>query len=193
MTLTVSDALAKTTSLDFISIVDNNKRQVPVEKKMLSAVMVSIEPQHTLLNKTWYSLRADLRQLHDWAGRLCKDSTRVWRFETFDIEDMSSVEGIVIDSSKTDIEGHLYVTAVQIAENNPNYYVASVDATGKFIFPIVAEGHYVFQAFRDRNLNGIHDSGKPFPFVYSERLSPLSDTLKVRARWPLEGVTILLR
>jgi hypothetical protein len=190
LTLTFSDALAETTSLDFVTILDNNKQQVAVEKKRLSDVLVSIEPEQELLNKTWYTLRADLRKVHDWKDSTCKDSTKIWRFETLDIEDMSSVEGTVVDLNNTDTVGRLYVTAFQIGEKKPNYYIEAADATGKFVFPIVAEGHYVFQAFRDRNKNGMYDSGKPFPFIFSERLSPLSDTLKVRARWPLEGVNI---
>jgi hypothetical protein len=193
LTLTFSDALAKTTSLDFVTILDNNKQQVAVEKKRLSDVLISIEPEQELLNKTWYTLRAELRKVHDWRDSTCKDSTKVWRFETLDIEDMSSVEGTVVDLNTTDTVGRLYVTAFQIGQKNPNYYIEAADAMGKFVFPIVTEGHYVFQAFRDRNKNGMYDSGKPFPFIFSERLSPLSDTLKVRARWPLEGVKIQMK
>jgi hypothetical protein len=193
LTLTFSDALAKTTSLDFVTILDNNKQQVAVEKKRLSDVLISIKPEQELLNKTWYSLRAELRQVHDWRDSTCKDSTKVWRFETLDIEDMSSVEGTVDDLNTTDTVGRLYVTAFEIGKRDPNYYIEPTDATGKFVFPIVMEGHYVFQAFRDRNKNGMYDSGKPFPFIFSERLSPLSDTLKVRARWPLEGMKIQMK
>jgi hypothetical protein len=193
LTLAFSDALAKTTSLDFVTIIDNNKQQIAVEKKRLSDVMISIQPEQELLNKTWYSLRAELRKVHDWKDSTCKDSTKVWRFETLDIEDMSSVEGTVVDLNTTDTVGRLYVTAFEIGKRDPNYYIEAADATGKFIFPIVAEGHYVFQAFRDRNKNGMYDPGKPFPFIFSERLSPLSDTLKVRARWPLEGVKIQMK
>ena len=193
LTLTFFDALAKTTSLDFVTILDKNKQQVAVEKKRVSDVLISIKPEQELLNKTWYSLRAELRKVHDWKDSTCKDSTKVWRFETLDIEDMSSVEGTVVDLNTTDTIGRLYVTACEIGKRDPNYYVEPADATGKFVFPIVMEGHYVFQAFRDRNKNGMYDPGKPFPFIFSERLSPLSDTLKVRARWPLEGVKIQMK
>jgi len=147
MTLTFSDALAKTTSLDFVTLLDNNKQQVAVEKKRVSDVLISIKPEQELLNKTWYTLRAELRKVHDWRDSTCKDSTKAWRFETLDIEDMSSVEGIVADLNSTDTVGCLYVTAFEIGKKNPNYYIEPADATGKFIFPIVAEGHYVFQAF----------------------------------------------
>ena len=193
LTLTFSDALAKTTSLDFISLLDNNKQQVAVEKKQLNDVLISMKPDQELLSKTWYMFRAELRKVHDWKDSTCKDSTMIWRFETLDIEDMSSVEGTVVDLNTTDTAGRLYVTASQVYGKDPNYYIEPADATGKFVFPIVAEGHYVFQAFRDRNKNGMYDPGKPFPFIFSERLSPLSDTLKVRARWTLEGVKIQMK
>jgi hypothetical protein len=156
-------------------------------------VMISLRPEKELMSRTWYTLRAEMRGLRDWAGRACRDSTKSWRFETLDIEDLSSVEGIVIDENKTDTTGRLYVSAIQIGENTPKHYIAAADATGKFVFPLIAEGRYVFQSFRDRNINGIYDSGKPFPFMYSERFSSFSDTLKIRARWPLEGVKIEIK
>jgi hypothetical protein len=193
LTLTFSEALAKTTSLDFLNILDNKKIQVAVEKKRLSDVIVSIRPEQELLNKTWYTLRAELRKVHDWRDSTCKDSTKAWRFETLDIEDMSSVEGTVVDLNTTDTVGGLYVTAFQIGKKNTGYCIKAANATGKFVFPTVAEGLYIFQAFRDRNKNGKYDIGKPFPFIFSERLSPLSDTLKVRARWLLEGVKIQMK
>jgi hypothetical protein len=193
LTLVFSDALVQKSALDFIGIYDNNKRQVPIERNWISDAMISLQPLQELSGKTWYTLRVDLSKVHDWKDSTCKDSTHAWRFETLDREDMSSMEGSVIDSNITDTQGCLYVTAVQIGEREPKSYMALADATGNFIFPVVTEGSYVFQAFRDRNMNRKYDSGIPFPFVFSERISLLSDTLKVRARWPLEGVKILLR
>jgi hypothetical protein len=193
VTLTFSDALEKSTSLDWVDLFDNNKERVPVEKKWISDVMISLRPEKELKSRSWYTLRAELRELHDWAGRVCRDSTKSWRFETLDIEDLSSVEGMVIDNNKIDTAGHVYVTAVQIGENIPKRYMAAADALGYFLFPQIAEGRYVFQAFRDRDNNGIYDSGKPFPFIYSERFSSFSDTLKIRARWPLEGLKIEMK
>jgi hypothetical protein len=188
-----SDALARTTSLDFVNILDNNKQPVQVEKKWISDVMISVMPEKALMSRTWYILRADLHSIRDWAGRACHDSLKSWHFETLDVEDMSSIEGVVADVNKSDTAGSLYATAVQVGEKNPKRYTVVADASGRFVFPLVVEGRYTFQSFRDRNNNGMYDSGKPYPFVYSERLSLFSDTLKVRARWPLEGVHILLK
>lgn len=193
LTMIFSDACAQSTSLDFVNLFDNNKQYVPVEKKWISDAVVSIRPENELSNRTWYTLRAELKRVHNWAGRACRDSTKSWHFETLDIEDLSSVEGIVLDENKIDTAGHIYITAVQIGENTPKHYIAAADATGKFFFPQIAEGRYVFQSFRDRNNNGTYDSGKPFPFIYSERFSSFSDTLKIRSRWPLEGLKIEMK
>ena len=184
--MTFSDALEKSDSIPWINLYDNNNQPVPIEKKRFSDVIISLKPEKELLNRSWYTLRAELRKERSWDGKGTRDSTKSWRFETLDVEDLSSVEGIVIDENKRDTAGLLYVTAIRLGEKNPKYYVAGADATGNFLFPQIAEGRYVFQAFRDRNNNGKYDSGNPFPFVYSERLSPFTDTLKVRARWPLK-------
>jgi len=193
LTMTFSDALANSDSLNWINLFDNNKQLVPTEKNWISDVVISLRPEKQLMNRTWYTLKAELRKVHDWAGRACRDSTKSWRFETLDIEDLSSVEGVVIDKNKIDTAGHLYVIASQIGEKKPRQYIVAADATGNFLFPQIAEGHYIFQSFRDRNDDGKYDSGKPFPFIYSERFSSFSDTLKVRARWPLEGVKIEMK
>jgi len=191
--MTFSDALEKSSSLEWLNLFDNNKQPVAVEKKHISDAVISLRPEKQLMSQTWYTLRAEMRKLHDWTGRVCRDSTKTWHFETLDNEDLSSVEGIVIDECKTDTTGSLYVTADQIGEKTSKHYIVKPDATGNFLFPQVAEGRYVFQSFRDRNNNGKYDTGNPFPFVYSERLSSFSDTLRVRARWPLEGVKIRIR
>jgi hypothetical protein len=192
-TLTFSDALEKSDSLGWINIFDANRQPVPSDKKRLSDVMISLRPGKELLNHAWYALRAELRHVHDWSGRVCRDSTKSWRFETLDVEDLSSVEGNVADENTIDTAGRLFVTAFQIGEKNPKQYMIKADATGNFLFPQIAEGRYVFQSFRDRNNNSKYDSGKPFPLAFSERFSQFTDTLKVRARWPLEGVKITMK
>jgi hypothetical protein len=193
LTITFSDAIEKSDSMNWVNLLDNNKQPVPSEKKRMSDVKISLRPEKELVSRTWYTLRAELRKVHGWDGRVCRDSTKSWRFETLDVEDLSSVQGLVVDENTRDTEGRLFVTAVQIGEKIPKQYTIKADATGNFLFPQIAEGRYIFQSFRDRNNNGKYDSGKPFPFISSERFSPFTDTLKVRARWPLEGVKITMK
>lgn len=193
LTILFSDAVAKNTSLDCINIYDSTKQVVSVEKKRVSDILISVEPIQDLQSKYWYALKADFSQVKDWSGRLSRDSIKSWRFETLDVEEMSSIDGMVIDSNMIDREGPLYVTATKMEGKETRASLAPVNASGKFRFPVMPEGLYVFQAFRDRNKNGKYDFGKPFPFVFSERMSTFTDTLKVRARWPLEGVQVRLK
>jgi hypothetical protein len=193
LSMTFSDALAASDSLDWITLLDRNKQPIPSEKKRISDAVVSLRPEKDLESRTWYTLRAELRNVHDWAGRVCPDSTKSWRFETLDSEDLSSVDGMVVDENTKDLDGPLYATAMQIGGSTPKQYMVQADATGRFFFPQITEGNYVFQSFRDRNRNGKYDSGKPFPCISSERFSSFSDTLKVRARWPLEGVKMMMK
>jgi hypothetical protein len=193
LALTFSDALVKTDTLSWLNIFDAAGNTVPSGKKWVSAVVVSIRPEKDFESAAWYKLRAELHGLRDWAGRSFRDSVRTWRFRTLDIEDMSSVEGFVLDKNRTDTAGSIIVEASEIGSKPAQEYTATAARAGDFIFPRITEGRYVFQAFRDRDANGKYDPGKPFPFEFSERQSPHSDTLKVRARWPLEGVILEMK
>lgn len=193
LTLTFSDALKRTDSLNWINIFDNNKQTIPTKKKWVSDIVVALSPEKELASATWYTLRAELRGLRDYADRACRDSTKVWRFRTLDLEDMSSIEGVEVDNNKLDTAGRIYIEVFQVGGKAPKEYRTTAASNGKFMLSQITEGHYLLQAFRDRNDNSKYDPGNPFPFIYSERLSPLSDTLKVRARWPLEGVLIQMK
>jgi hypothetical protein len=193
LTLTFSNAVVKGDTLPWLDIFDAAGHIVPSEKRWASNVVVVIRPEKDFESAAWYRLRAELRDLRDWAGRSFRDSVRTWRFRTLDVEDMSSVEGFVMDKNRTDTAGSIIVDASQIGVKPPQEYTAIARRSGDFVFPRITEGRYVFQAFRDRNGNGEYDPGKPFPFEFSERQSPLSDTLKVRARWPLEGVGLEMK
>jgi hypothetical protein len=52
------------------------------------------------------------------------------------------------------------------------------------------EGRYGIQAFEDLDGNGKYRSGLPYPFLPSARFAVYPDTVKVRARWSVEGVQI---
>jgi len=51
LTLTFFDALAKTTSLDFVTILDKNKQQVAVEKKRVSDVLIQLNQNRNCSTK----------------------------------------------------------------------------------------------------------------------------------------------
>jgi hypothetical protein len=63
----------------------------------------------------------------------------------------------------------------------------------KFLFSQLDQGEYRLKAFQDDYNNGVYYSGKPFPYIPSERFAVFPDSIKVRARWPVEGVRIKFR
>jgi len=64
---------------------------------------------------------------------------------------------------------------------------------GTFTLERLPEGRYLLAAFRDRDSSGAFDAGQPFPFAPAERFVEVPDTLKIRARWGIEGVPVRLR
>jgi uncharacterized protein (DUF2141 family) len=55
---------------------------------------------------------------------------------------------------------------------------------------MLPEGYYALKVFDDVNGNAVHDAGTVFPFVRAEKFVIHSDTIRVRARWPVDGVMI---
>jgi hypothetical protein len=193
LTLTFSDAMDRESPMDSIVLLDSRKVPVPVKKNWESDVVLTIKPDQELASKAWYTLQGSFRTFKSWDQKICRDSVRAWRFETLDAEDLSSIEGSVADQNMIDTTGKIFINAVQFGGKAPLSYTVAADATGHFFFPELSEGRYVLQAFRDRNGNGTYDFGKPFPYHVSERLSAFSDTLKARARWPYEGVQLMMK
>jgi uncharacterized protein (DUF2141 family) len=101
--------------------------------------------------------------------------------------------GLVSDTNKEDTVGSVVVTAWPVGKKDAVPRSVTVERPGPFQLLQLPEGQYVIQAYRDRNGNNKFDAGRVFPFALSERFSVASDTLKLRARWPLENVRIQLK
>jgi uncharacterized protein (DUF2141 family) len=100
-----------------------------------------------------------------------------------------TIEGRVYDTTAYKKAGTIFVTAENI-ENSQFRYSVNIPDTGKYMFENVVEGQYALKCFRDRDNNGKYSFGNPYPFIPSERFALYPDTIKVRARWPVEGVNI---
>jgi hypothetical protein len=72
----------------------------------------------------------------------------------------------------------------------PRSVVHRLPKPGAFSIERLPEGKYTLQSFRDQDGNGVFSPGRPYPFTPSERFAVFPDTVKVRARWAIEGVTI---
>lgn len=151
-----------------------------------------VMPMSPLARDQWYAASIVVAGLQDWKTARLADTTAIVRFATRDPENDGSIEGVVRDESETDTTGPIIVTAREIKLRSPKVVTAVAGASGGFALQGLPAGRFIVHAYRDRNANGRSDPGLPFPLQPSERRSLESDTLRVRPRWPLEGLELRL-
>jgi predicted amidohydrolase len=126
----------------------------------------------------------------DYSGNSLKDSALIRKFKTIDRRKLSEVRGIVISAP---IDTLNEVAVVEIKKINA-IVKSSKKLTFKkqadFVFEDLEEGQYVIAAFLSKNGNGLYDYGKVFPYRPAEKFIFYPDTVKVRARWPVEGIIL---
>ena len=188
--LAFSDAMARPVGASAFQWKDEFGVDVRFTLTWDDGASLTLRPVAPLQGETWYRLTAPLRALKDFAGRELWDSTRTISFRTLDPEMLASIEGRVSDWKPRTPGARLVVTARSLGGRSTWSTQVAADATGAFIIPAITEGKYILQAFEDTNGNGAYDTGSPWPYRMSEPLGMLSDTLKVRARWPLDGVIL---
>jgi len=188
-----SDALKRESADGAIALLDSARKEIPIELHWLTDLSIALEPRTKLLSKMWYKMVVNLGRLSELTGKRGPDTTQVIRFQTFDQGLFSSIEGVIADKRSSDQVGAIFVIAENISRKNTKPYTVVPRQDGAFTVKDVVEGQYVLHAFRDRNQNKKYDSGSLIPFTSSERFVYYPDTLKVRARWPLEGVQLILR
>lgn len=188
-----NDIMQKEQSSKSVLLQDSAKSPVPVSIRWLSNAAMEVSPKNPLTPKAWYKLTVELKNLLTQTGKRGKDTLRTVVFQTLDPEIFSSIEGILIDNNRSDTTGSFHLFAENITQKNSIPVRLILKKQGKFEFKDITEGQYILHAFRDRNENKKYDAGQPYPFKQSERFVNYPDTLKVRARWPLEGVQLIFR
>jgi hypothetical protein len=191
--LNFSDAVQRSSADNAATLLDSAGHAVPINVRWLSDAAMEISPTARLLSYAWYSARIGMRGVLDFDGRRGRDSLRLFRFQTVDEESFSSIEGIVTDNSATDQKGSVVLLARNVSRREPKEYVVQLSQPGTFEFRDILEGKYIVRAYRDRTVDQKYDGGNVFPFKPSERFTQYPDTLRVRARWPLEGVQLKLQ
>ena len=177
-----------------VQLRDSLDRVVPGEGIWLNDAGIALMPSGLLHGNSWYRLSVTTTGIQDLAGNTAKDTTIVVHFRTLDADQLSSIEGVVSDAASEDTVGSIVVRARNVASGKTESAVSvRLERPGPFLIDRLVEGRYTLDVYRDRNRNGRYDPGTVFPFAPSERFSVYADTLKLRARWPLEGVHLELK
>lgn len=175
------------------SLLDSSGLTVDGILKWKTSAAFTFTPARELRNKEWYRLRLPLTAVTDLQGNRGKDSLLVRHFETVDKNRLGSLEGEAVDETTDKRLAPVIVRADNVRQKEGEPYEVRLSTSGKFQFPHITEGSYILSAYRDDDGNGKYSFGKPFPFQPSEFFSFYADTVKVRARWPVQGVAIRLR
>ncbi len=161
-----------------------------VEVSWLNGRSLRMKPAEPLREKTWYAIKVPLDSVLDFQGNSHTDSVFALRFETLDLRTTGSVSGFVSDDSPRPERGPIYVSASRLDESGGAPVTVKLDSVGPFQIDRLVEGHYSIEAFIDADSSGSYTYGLPFPFSASERFTVYDDSLRVRARWPYEGVLL---
>jgi len=187
-----TSAIRRSTFEHGFHLLDANGADVAGKFVWRNSAAASFIPSSPMLYGKWYSLHIALDSVIGLGGTRPRDSVLVRRFRIIDESLLSSVAGVVADDS-SNVRGTIMIVATNTSVTTDPPKTIRLKELGSFIFPHLLEGKYTLYAFRDTDSNGVYSHGKLFPFQPAERFVVYPDTLKVRARWPLEGVGLRFR
>jgi hypothetical protein len=174
-----------------VALTDTGKKRVEAVLQWNSPVELTLVPKAELEFNTWYRIEVVMDSLRDVEGNSYKDSTAVVRFQTLDVRTTGTIEGAVVDARKG--VGRIIITAASVGSGEVQRKSITIPGPGPFIFEHLPEGLYTLRAYRDADNSGTYSYGLPFPFRPSERFTVYQDSVKVRARWGVQGVGIQLK
>ena len=176
-----------------VTFLDSGKAVVPTSLRWMNATDMQLVPGKPLESNEWYQIRLIMDSVRDYSGNTWKDSTMVVRFQSLDLRTTGTIEGVVSDPWGDLGRGVIYLTASSIDLTPARERTIRMHSPGAFALDQLPEGNYVLSAFRDSDSSGTYSCGRPFPFLPSERFTVGTDTVKVRARWGVEGVALKFR
>ncbi len=187
--LRFSKAVIRAAAERGVRLFDSLRAPVPFTLSWTNAADATMTPEK-LIAAAWYRLEVVMDSVRDFQGNRYSDSTYVARFQTRDPRTTGSVEGKVVDLLQGGTEGEIYLTGQQVDSNGPTEKTIRLPVPGPFTMQELPEGKYVFRAFRDTDGSTAFSYGLPFPYHPSERFAFFPDTVRVRARWDVEGVVV---
>jgi hypothetical protein len=165
-----------------IYIVDTNDNLIKTDLEWSFNTNLRISPRGLNYN-AWHGIFLD--SIIKYNSLVSKKDLLNLKFKTFDKNVLSSIEG-TLESKDNNIN---FVIEASHLESKAKFS-RKVNSNQKFNFKNIPEGKYTFSTFCDSDSNNIYSYGKPFPYHPPEKFLYISDTIKVRARWPVEGVKI---
>jgi uncharacterized protein (DUF2141 family) len=189
LSMTVTKPVIREPMVNAIQLADSLAQPVPAEVRWRGGQEILVMPRTELQQAAWYTLRVGLDSLRDVYGvRAYRDSTLVVRFKTQDLRMTGNIAGVI--NAATGVQGPFVVTALRIDPAPVVKKKTVVKQGGPFTIDRLPEGRYALEAFQMKDSLGTYQYGLPYPFMPSAPFGVSRDTVKVRARWGVQGVSV---
>ncbi len=168
-----------------LTIEDSKGEKFTYKIKRVDDAFYKISVVPALKQSTEYKLNLDLRNYTDYCGNRV-DSLFQSKFTTSNELDFSGAAGDVsVLSDTSDV-----IVVLQNASDRKLKYSQKTGTKKNFDFKKVIPGKYIVWGFKDENRNNKYDQGQIIPFKLSEEFKYYPDTLNLRARWPVGGISL---
>ena len=185
-----SEAVQEGTFERGCALYDSTKAKVAGTWKWWNAALVQFLPSVPLSFGMDYGVMIPLDSVVDFSGNSAHtDSTWVVKFRIVEESQLSSISGVVLDEQKV-TKGKIRLTLRPVGMADTVGRTVILASPGSFRVDELFDGRYSLFAFGDDDGNGIYSPGRPYPFKPSEAFVSYGDSLKLRSRWPIEGVTV---
>ncbi len=189
--LSFSNAIEERLVNDSLRFTDSLGAAVPHQVRWIDGATVDVSPTQMLTPNMRYSITLPADALRTKTG-IPANSSFTRTFFTAPASSLSSLSGLVQEQRKDGQVGRFIVEATRIEPVPPLTFTTAASETGAFRVADIPEGRYVLRAYRTSGKSTHYAYGTAVPFHPAAPFAVLSDTIRVRARWPVEGITITI-
>jgi len=146
-------------------------------------------PQPVLQPDSSYFSLLDMKRVKNLWGKVLADSLDRHYFTIVSARELGEISGRAV--VPPGFKAPLYLTVKSLKKKTLPLEL-KVPSDYKFYLPFLPQGKYLLNGFVDLNKDGRYNTGKLFPFSFSEPFYFFPDTVNVRKRWETSGVRFVI-
>jgi hypothetical protein len=171
-------------------LADSNEVVLEGVYRWMDETLVTFKPDDLLGSLMPYTISVRLDSLPSVNDFGYVDSVYTSRFTTLDRGNLGTIEGTVL----TDDESYVTVVAERSGTSREaEMYSVTVQSPGSYNLERLPQGVYQIWGFIDERQTGEYDYGNVYPFKGSALFAMYGDTVRVRPRWTVDGINLVLR
>ncbi len=170
-----------------VSVSDTNNIAVDVRYAWRDESTLAIVPLNRLESLMKYTIAVRMDSLPPVDGLVHEDSLYMSTFTTIDRALLGTIEGSV----RANDQSPYTVKAERVPQGRePEIFGVTIGSPGPYSLERIPQGTYTLWGFRDNAAGGEYDFGEIFPFRGSAPFTVYPDTVRVRARWTVDGINL---